>query len=64
MLDETKKMLLLNEKMYECQHPGCGRRFATPGNLRDHLNEHRYNAGMHHHTSVKPSYAIIMHECG
>eukprot|EP00850_Spirogloea_muscicola_P025181 SM002393S08021 [mRNA] locus=s2393:46:1758:- [translate_table: standard] len=40
MLEETKRMLSLNEKVHDCPHPGCGRHFATPGNLRDHLNEH------------------------
>ncbi|KAJ7557605.1 hypothetical protein O6H91_04G001500 [Diphasiastrum complanatum] len=40
MLEETKKLLLSNEKVHDCLHPGCGRHFSTPGNLRDHLNDH------------------------
>lgn len=40
MLEETKKMLVLNEKVHDCPHADCARRFSTPGNLRDHLNEH------------------------
>ncbi|GBG59896.1 hypothetical protein CBR_g66700 [Chara braunii] len=40
MLEETKKLLSVNEKVHDCLEPGCGRRFATPGNLRDHMNEH------------------------
>eukprot|EP00245_Coleochaete_scutata_P004540 TRINITY_DN17250_c0_g1_i1.p1 TRINITY_DN17250_c0_g1~~TRINITY_DN17250_c0_g1_i1.p1 ORF type:complete len:328 (-),score=51.34 TRINITY_DN17250_c0_g1_i1:424-1407(-) len=40
MLEETKKMLLSMEKVHDCPHAGCGRRFVTPGNLRDHMNEH------------------------
>ncbi|KAH7297864.1 hypothetical protein KP509_25G015700 [Ceratopteris richardii] len=41
MLEETKKMLLINEKVHDCPIVGCGKRFTTPGHLRDHLNEHR-----------------------
>lgn len=40
MLEETKKMLLVNEKVHDCPYTDCGRRFSTPGNLKDHLNEH------------------------
>lgn len=38
MLEETKKMLFLNEKVHDCSE--CGKRFATPSSLKDHLNEH------------------------
>lgn len=41
MLDEVKRMLLMTEKVHSCTAPNCGRTFATPGNLRDHENEHR-----------------------
>ncbi|MCO5559352.1 hypothetical protein L7F22_012951 [Adiantum nelumboides] len=40
MLEETKKMLLINEKVHDCPFANCNRRFSTPGNLKDHLNEH------------------------
>lgn len=38
MLEETKKMLFLNEKVHNCLE--CGKRFATPSSLKDHRNEH------------------------
>lgn len=41
MLDEVKRMLIMTEKVHSCTYPNCGRTFATPGNLRDHENEHR-----------------------
>ncbi|KAI5064875.1 hypothetical protein GOP47_0019570 [Adiantum capillus-veneris] len=40
MLEETKKMLLINEKVHDCPFANCDRRFSTPGSLKDHLNEH------------------------
>ncbi|GLJ49792.1 hypothetical protein SUGI_1057380 [Cryptomeria japonica] len=38
MLEETKRMLFLNEKVHDCTE--CGKRFATPSSLKDHMNEH------------------------
>ncbi|KAH9296222.1 hypothetical protein KI387_039810, partial [Taxus chinensis] len=38
MLEETKRMLFLNEKVHDCSE--CGKRFATPSSLKDHRNEH------------------------
>eukprot|EP00897_Mesotaenium_endlicherianum_P005084 jgi/Mesen1/4603/ME000233S03898 len=54
MLEETKRMLLVSEKVHDCPQPGCGRRFSTPGNLRDHLNEH----------SGERPYACSLEGCG
>ncbi|CAI7845250.1 unnamed protein product [Closterium sp. NIES-54] len=54
MLQETKRLIAASERAHICPHTGCPRKFATPGSLKDHLNEH----------SGQRPYQCSVHGCG